>query len=56
MNYYFSVKETKKHDQELAVIEADNLEEAKKEFTLAFPEDKNNIVGISSDIERVATE
>ena len=56
MNYYFNVKATDKHDGELAVIEASNLEGAKREFALHFPEDINNIEGISSDDERVATE
>ena len=49
MNYQFSVKATKKHDGEVAVIEARNLKEAKKQFAKCFPEDINNIDCITSD-------
>ena len=43
MTYYFGIKETSKHDFELAVIEADTLEQAKKEFADIHPDDVNNI-------------
>jgi hypothetical protein len=41
--YYFYVKETDDHDQELDVIEAESLEKAQIEFELRHPEDKGNI-------------
>ncbi len=57
MNYYFTVKETEKHDQELGVYEADNLEEAKKMFAMDHPEDVENIISINREGEIVeATE
>lgn len=53
MNYYFYVKETEKHDQEMAIYEADDLAEAKKMFAEDHPEDIENITGISSDLNMV---
>jgi hypothetical protein len=49
MEYVFGVKETDKHDREVATIEADSLEEAKKEFAGLFPEDVDNVDCITSD-------
>jgi len=49
MNYQFSVKATKKHDGEVAVIKARNLKDAKKEFAKCFPEDIKNVDNITSD-------
>lgn len=49
MEYQFGVRATDKHDGEVATIEADNLEEAKKKFGESFPEDVNNIDVITSD-------
>ena len=49
MNYQFCVKATKKHDEEVAVIKAKSLEEAKKEFAKMFPEDVKNIDLITSE-------
>lgn len=43
MNYYFWVRETDKHDRELAIYDAKSLKEAKKEFALDHPEDVNNV-------------
>jgi len=48
-DYYFGVKATEKHDSEVAVIKAKNLEQAKQEFSEMFPEDINNIDVITSD-------
>lgn len=45
--FYFWVKETDQHDRELDVIEAKNLEQAKKEFNQRHPEDIKNIEGIT---------
>ena len=53
MNYYFNVKATEKHDEEMAVIKARSLKQAKKEFASTFPEDINNIEHISSDKEMI---
>ena len=49
MNYQFGVRETAKHDAEVAEIEANSLEEAKKKFAEMFPEDVDNIDCITSD-------
>jgi len=49
MNYQFGVKATEKHDEEVAVINARNLKEAKKKFAQSFPEDIKNIDCITSD-------
>jgi len=49
MDYVFGVRATDKHDGEVAVIKADNLEEAKARFAEDFPEDINNIECITSD-------
>jgi hypothetical protein len=49
MNYQFAVKETKKHDSEIAVIQANGLEEAKKLFSETYPEDIENVEVITSD-------
>lgn len=49
MNYQFGVRETDKHDGELAEIEAENLEEAKRKFAEMFPEDVHNVEVITSD-------
>ena len=49
MDYQFSVKATDKHDAEVAVIQADSLEEAKHKFKESFPEDVDNVDCITSD-------
>ena len=49
MNYQFAVRETSKHDGEVAVIEAKNLQEAKRKFAEMFPDDVKNIDCITSD-------
>jgi len=49
MNYYFGVKETDKHDFELAVIEAIDLEDAKNKFAEIHPEDVANIEYINEE-------
>jgi len=57
MNYYFTVKETEKHDQELAVYDAKDLKEAKEMFAGDHPEDVKNITSINREGEIVeATE
>jgi hypothetical protein len=48
-NYQFAVKATDKHDEEIAEIEAESLEEAKRKFKESFPEDVDNITVITSD-------
>ena len=48
-NYQFLVKETDNHDEEVAVIEAKDLKEAKKIFIKTYPEDEKNIEIITSD-------
>jgi hypothetical protein len=47
MKFYFWVKETDKHDEELEIIIARNLTQAKKEFAGMHPDDVNNIDSIS---------
>jgi len=47
--YQFGVNATEKHDEEVACIEANSLNEAKKLFAKSFPEDANNINVITSD-------
>lgn len=49
MNYQFGVNETDKHDGEVATIEAESLDEAKKKFAESFPEDVDNVTLITSD-------
>ena len=51
MNYYFNVKETEAHDEEMAIYDAKNLIEAKEMFAGDHPEDVENITFISSDEE-----
>ena len=53
MDYYFNVKETEAHDEELAVIEAGSLAEAKKIFAGDHPEDVKNVYAISSDEDMI---
>lgn len=45
--YYFWIEETDKHDKELEMIEANNLEHAKKLFIGMHPEDVKHIESIS---------
>lgn len=49
MEFQFGVRATDKHDGEVAVIEAKNLKEAKKQFAEMFPEDVHNVEVITSD-------
>lgn len=49
MIYYFGVKETEAHDQELDIIEADSVEQAKKIFAENHPEDVKNLDYINED-------
>ena len=49
MKYYFGVKATDKHDAELAIMEADSLEQAKKIFSEDHPEDVDNIDYINEE-------
>ena len=53
MIYYFNVKATEAHDEELAVIEAENLEEAKRIFIGDHPEDVKNVYAVSSDEDMI---
>lgn len=49
--YFFTIKETDLHDQELDMIEAHNLEEARKVFASNHPEDVNNVTSICIEDE-----
>jgi hypothetical protein len=54
--YYFNVKATESHDEELAIIEAKSLVEAIKEFGALHPEDIENIESITSDADQNGTD
>lgn len=49
MIFYFNVRETEAHDEELDIIEAKTLEEAKKEFADRHPEDVKNLYAITEE-------